>query len=152
MDRIRGFTLLELMITLVIAAVILGLAVPSFQNTISRNAVKATTRDLVSTLNTARMQSMSSRAPVTVKPAAGGWADGWELVYSSSVEPDRTFEPSRKAKVISAANSLLFRAEGGLTGAANTLFVCHADSSIPGRKITVSFLGKVTTAIDSSKC
>ncbi|HIQ54794.1 MAG TPA: prepilin-type N-terminal cleavage/methylation domain-containing protein, partial [Pseudomonas pachastrellae] len=47
MQRERGVTLLELMVTLVVAAIVLSLAVPSFQRTIANNAVRATTSDLV---------------------------------------------------------------------------------------------------------
>ncbi|SDT92441.1 GspH/FimT family pseudopilin [Halopseudomonas salegens] len=152
MQRIRGFTLLELMITLVVVAVILGLAVPSFQTTIAKNAVKSATRDLVATLNTARAQSMSSRTPVTVTPESGGWNNGWTLAYGSSVESGETYVPSSKVRISSSITSLTFRPQGGLSAPASSLTVCHADSSIPGRKITVSFLGRVSTEEVTTGC
>jgi len=77
MQRERGFTVLELMVTLVVAAIVLSLAVPSFQRTVANNAVRSTTSDLVSALNAARAESMSSRAMVTVSPQGGDWGNGW---------------------------------------------------------------------------
>lgn len=152
MRRIQGFTLLELMITLVVAGVLLGIAVPSFQESIANNAVKSTTRDLVATLNTARAQSMSSRTPVTLKPATGGWNDGWSLEYAASVESDETYVPSGKVRITSSLTALTFRPQGGLSAPASTITVCHADSSIPGRKISISFLGRVATEEVTTGC
>ncbi|MEH6798360.1 MAG: GspH/FimT family pseudopilin [Halopseudomonas sabulinigri] len=152
MRRESGFTLLELMITLVVAAIILGLAVPSFQRTIARNAVKATTQDLVATLNAARAQSMSSRTAVTVKPESGGWGDGWSLEYQSSVESDETYVPSDKIRIKSNLESLTFRPQGGLSAPGSSIIVCHTDTEIPGRKITVTFLGRVNTEEDVAGC
>lgn len=152
MRRIQGFTLLELLITLAVLAVILGLAVPSFQTTIAKNAVKSTTRDLVVTLNTARAQSMSLRTPVTVTPESGGWSSGWTLAYGSSVESDETYVPPSKIRVSSSITALTFRPQGGLSAPASSLIVCHADPSIPGRKVTVTFLGRVSTEEATTGC
>ncbi|MBL4835290.1 MAG: GspH/FimT family pseudopilin [Pseudomonas sp.] len=152
MHRVRGFTLLELMITLTVAAVILGLAVPAFQTTIAKNAVKSATRDLVTTLNAARAQSMSSRTPVTVTPEGGNWNNGWTMQYQNSVESDETYVPSSRIQIRSAITSLTFRPQGGRAAGANTLVVCHADADIPGRRVTVSFLGRVDTVEDTTGC
>lgn len=152
MHRERGFTLLELMITLVVAAIILGLAVPSFQRTIANNAVKAATQDLVATLQAARAQSMSSRTSVTVEPESGGWGSGWSLQLQSSVESDETYIPSDKIRIKTDLTSLTFRPQGGLSAPSSSIIVCHTDTDIPGRKITVTFLGRVTAEQDAVGC
>ena len=41
MERVKGFTLIELMVTLVIAGVLLSIAIPSFQNLIIDSRLNA---------------------------------------------------------------------------------------------------------------
>lgn len=81
----RGFTLVELMITLVIMAILLGIAVPSFESAIATNRVATATNDLLSSLAHARSEAIRRGQRVTVCTsadgltcaAAGGWNQGW---------------------------------------------------------------------------
>lgn len=152
MQRERGFTVLELMVTLVVAAIVLSLAVPSFQRTIANNAVRATTSDLVSALKAARAESMSSRAMVTVSPQGGDWGNGWTIVHQASVNSDDAYQLADKVRIRSDIASVVFRPEGGLTAAGNNITICHDDATIDGRRITLSFLGRVTVEEIAGGC
>src|SRR5690606_5641347 len=72
MTHAKGFTLVELMVTIAVAAILMAIAMPSLESISNSNALKSTTRDLVSTLSTARSQAISTRTDVLVQPAAGG--------------------------------------------------------------------------------
>lgn len=61
-----GFTLIELMITIVIAAVLLVIAVPGFQDFIVNNRIVAQTNELVADLALARSEAIKRGAAVTV--------------------------------------------------------------------------------------
>ena len=147
MHRVKGFTLIELMVTIAVAAVLLGIAVPSFQGIARNNAVKATANDLVSTITAARQQSMSTRSAISVLPSTGGWNKGWKLDYAdNSVEEDGEFFPRRNVSVsrTQGSGALLFLARGGIEGGGAEFKVSHdADSSI-SQTFCVSFFGKVT--------
>lgn len=150
MKSVKGFTLIELMVTLVVAAILLTVAVPSFQRVSANNALKSTAHDLAATINTARMQSMSTRSEIVISPAAGGWENGWTLVYPANTsESSVMFTPKKNISVgrEDEAGQLRFLARGGLQGGEAVFSVCHSDESIQGRKITVSFLGKVSTEL-----
>jgi type IV fimbrial biogenesis protein FimT len=148
--KYSGFTLVELMVTLAIAAIIASIAVPSFQTSIANNAVKSAARDLVASINTARMQSMSTRSEVRVAPDDGGWGGGWLLDYATgAAEEDKVFTLPAKVSLARTDDNgaLVFRARGGLEGGSATFTICHDTAKASGRTLTVSFLGKVSSAI-----
>ena len=60
----RGFTLVELMITLTVATILLVIAVPSFSYIINSNRLTTTANALIGSLNTARMAAIQRNAPV----------------------------------------------------------------------------------------
>lgn len=151
MNRYKGFTLVELMVTIAVAAILIGIAMPSLSALSASNALKATTRELTSTINTARSQSISTRTQVQVNPASGGWGAGWSIVYESeATEENQKFEPQDEVSVSRSGGSggLTFLPRGGLQGGPTVFTVCHSRLE-NGRVISVSFLGKVTTEAGS---
>lgn len=88
LGRERGLTLIELMITLSILAIIVALAGPPYRQFIQSNRMSAAASELQRALTLARTESMARVRSVTVCPssngtacAAGGdWRQGW-LVY-----------------------------------------------------------------------
>ena len=56
--RARGFTLVELMITMAIALVLLMIAVPSFKNITLSNKLNTTANDIINAIHVARMEAV----------------------------------------------------------------------------------------------
>jgi type IV fimbrial biogenesis protein FimT len=79
-QRHSGFTLLELMVTLAIAAVLMMVSVPGL-TTWRRNAeLVSVTSTLVAAINTARGEAMKRGMNAMVVPAAGSyWNSGWRV-------------------------------------------------------------------------
>lgn len=83
-----GFTLIELMVTLAVAAVVLTLGVPSFQQTIQNNRLVTQANNLIAALNMARSEAIKRGTNVTLCKRnsagtacnnAGNWEGGWLL-------------------------------------------------------------------------
>jgi len=64
--RMRGFTIIELMITLVVAAILLAIAIPSFTYLTVSNKLTTSANSLVSNLAIARMAAIKRNADVGV--------------------------------------------------------------------------------------
>lgn len=58
----RGFTVVELMITVAVAAILLVIAVPSFNATINSHRLSTTANDLIAAINIARMEAVKLNA------------------------------------------------------------------------------------------
>lgn len=82
-----GFTLLELMVTLSVLAILLAVAIPSFRQTLQSNRVSTRVNELVGTIAYARSEAIRSSRGVGLCPSADGsscgkdWSSGW-LVWS----------------------------------------------------------------------
>lgn len=75
----RGFTLIELMISLSVMALVLTFGVPSFRNTILDNREIAEVNTLVAELNWARSEAAARNVPVTVRRTGSKWNEGWQI-------------------------------------------------------------------------
>lgn len=76
----RGFTLIETMITVALLAIILALAVPSFDQLINRNRVQITGKQLVGLLQYAQAQAQISQQLVEITPLDdGAWSSALQV-------------------------------------------------------------------------
>jgi type IV fimbrial biogenesis protein FimT len=63
--RQAGFTIMELMITVALAAVLLGVGIPSFRAIMANNRLTTSSNDFVSAINFARSEAIARNIPVT---------------------------------------------------------------------------------------
>ena len=75
----RGFTLIELITTILIVAILTGLSVPLFTSFTRNQRLKTATSDLTYALVLARGEALKRNANVVVAPDANGWQFGWTV-------------------------------------------------------------------------
>lgn len=84
----KGFTLIELMVTLVVLVVSLSIGVPSFTTWIKNNRVDEKTRVMASLLQLARSEAVTRQSIVSVRAGTssnpGSWANGAHIYTASS--------------------------------------------------------------------
>ncbi|MCJ0762804.1 GspH/FimT family pseudopilin [Variovorax terrae] len=79
--RALGFTLIELLMVIAIAAILMGLAAPSFRNMLLNQKLASSASNLLGDVMQARNEALAKNRRVTVQPASGtNWAAGW-VVY-----------------------------------------------------------------------
>lgn len=145
MKKERGFTIIELMITLVVAAILLAIAVPSFRSMIADNRLSGTATQVVASLNLARSEAIKRGASVQVASSSGtgDWKNGWsvnvggtELRHVDAVGGDQT--------VAGTASSVQFNSRGELVGGGTlTIDVCDGRTGEKGRRVGVARTGRV---------
>ena len=82
----RGFTLIELTVTLAIAAILAAIAMPSVATMMVGNRIRTSGTDLMSALLLARSEAIKRNAQVAVQPTSGNWAQGWTVAAVASGE------------------------------------------------------------------
>ena len=84
--KIRGFTLIELMVTVAVLAVLASLAAPSFRQMLAAQRVRTTGYDMVGDLVLARSEAIKRGENVTITPVVSNWALGWSVNVASTSE------------------------------------------------------------------
>ena len=119
-----GFTLVELMVTITVLAVLLGVGVPSFQATIQGNRITTAANDLVAALQYARSEAVRRGVNVTVcssndqATCSGTWTDGWVVRGPVVADPPfRTWAALRPGMTLAAGGVSEFTPLGNVTNA-----------------------------------
>lgn len=112
-----GFTLIELMVTVTIAAILLAVAAPSFMAFQRNSELTSATNSLLAGISAAKGEAMKRGLSAVIVPASNGdWGTGWKIF----VDRDRNQTFSASADTLVAEHEALpsyFSASG--TGTAN---------------------------------
>jgi type IV fimbrial biogenesis protein FimT len=155
-ERQNGFTLMELLFTIAVAAIILSVGVPGFMSFIDNNRAVTHTNDLVTALNLARSEATRRGSTVLVCSSSdgvacsGGWSDGWVVQLAASGEVLRSW-PKRSggAGVVTAnVSQVQFRARGSVAGTPTPLFEVRLEKCTgdQGRDVAVNGAGRIAVS------
>ncbi|QGG81200.1 prepilin-type N-terminal cleavage/methylation domain-containing protein [Litorivicinus lipolyticus] len=121
-----GFTLIETLVVLAVAAILLSVAIPSMRPFVQEQRARTTAQTFMSDLVFARGEAARGNTRVTVTAVGGNWANGWTIVRAGMAEPLRSTGPVGGALVMCAtdaalATQLTYRADGRLVRTGGTL-------------------------------
>jgi len=98
--RARGFTLIELVTTVTVMAVLAGIALPSFRAFVANQRVRNVSFDLMAALTLARSQAVTRNGSVTLKKTGTAWDGGWTVTDGTN-----TFQNQEAYKNLSITDS-----------------------------------------------
>lgn len=111
----RGFTLVELMIAVALLGILVGIALPFYQDTIADQRNRTAANELHSALVLARSEAVKRNAQITLSPV-GTWAVGWRIASPVAGQPDLLNHSLASGVVVtSAATTVVFGASGRAT-------------------------------------
>ncbi|MFT5781725.1 MAG: type IV fimbrial biogenesis protein FimU [Pseudomonas sp.] len=139
----QGFTLIELMITVVILGIFAAIAVPSFTSFINNNKLQSVTNELSGLLQYARSTAAQNNSSYSVCLNSGTWTvkKGSDCLSTTDL---RSFEAptSINIAVSSSALPMTFNSNG-TTSNTPAIIVCHDTDTANGYKITVKNSGQI---------
>ena len=117
----RGFTLIELMVTLTLLGVLLGIAIPSFRDFVATQRVKSAAFDLAAALLLARSEAVKRNSDVTVAPVSGtDWTTGWTVKAGATTLLQK--ESVEDVSITTVTTSVTFKSNGRPTAGGNFQF------------------------------
>ena len=156
---LRGFTLVELMVTLAVAAVLAMVAVPGMTQLFRSARLSAQTDQLVSALNLARLEAVKRRQDIQLCGAANpagatnctgvavaDWTNGW--VIFDGVDVMRRFDGKTGLTVNTGVTSVTFTGTIGSAAATASFILCVSGER--AQQVDVALSGHVSKRINTN--
>ncbi len=170
--RLGGFTLVELLITLIVAAVLLAIVVPGLSSFVNSSRLRASQSEFVSALTLARSEATKRGSDVAV--SARGTVDGSEFLggwlVCSDTDQDGTCEDgepvireyaplagqvrfmARVGETTTKATSAAFNSRGFLKSAALKFTLCGPSGTTKSYTIRLEQVGIADVVEGNDTC
>ena len=113
-----GFTLIELMVTILVAAILMAVAAPSFREYQRNSELTSLTNALLAAVNSARGEAMKYSAYAMVVPGTGAdWNTGWRVFVDKNM--NKTYDANQDVLLLEQAappNYISIAGTGSATG------------------------------------
>lgn len=145
--RMRGFTLLELLVTVLVVAILASIAAPAYQQVRTSNQLAADVNSLLMGLNYARVEAVKRRANVEFRVVAGGTGWAYEVLPESGSDPLLEREASGSRVWLNAGQgfTVVFNSLGRTASTGSCANGCLIELSVTNgcRAIRINQLGNI---------
>lgn len=154
-----GFTLIELMLTLTVMAILLTVGVPSIRTIILNDRLTATTNNFIGSLSLARSEAVQQGVIAGICSSndqanctASTWDSGWiiwvdtdnDSALDSPGEIVRVAEPLKGTVAVTAASTALLFDATGFSTTPGTLTICDNRTGNLGKQLQILTGGSVS--------
>lgn len=161
--QIKAFTLIELIVTITILAIITTIALPHFHGLMAKQEIKSTTHNLIMSMHLAKNHAAIQHNNVVICPSADGLncqANSWNSGYLGFMDINKNRQVDVDEKIIftRAINlkygnldwrgtlsipSLTFQASNGLPNGSNGSFYYCSSDQVTHSKVVLSRMGHI---------
>jgi type IV fimbrial biogenesis protein FimT len=144
----RGYTIIELMVTLAILAVLGTVAAPSMRDLLNASRVRSATSDLYESMILARSEAVKRAGTVNVVPSGSGWQGGW-TVQSGATALEGHDAAQYVTISANTAGSLSYGLNGRVTTGVRSFVISSSQSSsVPARCLLIDASGRPAIRTD----
>ena len=164
--RQKGVTLVELMVSVSIVAIILAFVGPSMQSILIKNRIVAQINETSSLIQYARHHAIDEQAPVVVCPSADfancstDWNEAKIVFIDANNNAIRdgaeellvTISALPATSLMTNTSNIIRFSETGEANSATELLLCHKDGEAGyARSLSLSLQGRVKMSTDSDR-
>ena len=160
--HLAGFTIVELMLTIAVVAVILSIGVPSFQNLIERNQLTSGINQFISSMSLARSEAIKRNQRVSICPSRNSetcsgnqYENGWIVFVDRNSNGSRQTDTEELIWVSGqlpanmtmrgdgcCGSNIPYLASGQISGIAGNIHLCKENNANKSRKISINTFGR----------
>jgi len=123
-SRSHGFTLIEMLVTLGVFAILLMIAIPSMRPFLQSQGVKNASMDISSTVALARSEAIKRNTTVDVTANnATDWSQGWVVSQTSTASTIRKQAALGNIVITPSSGSFSFDGNGRMTTTGSTFTI-----------------------------
>ncbi|MBG7621009.1 GspH/FimT family pseudopilin [Herbaspirillum sp. AP02] len=137
----RGFTLIELMVVVLIAALVLAAGVPALHDLSSEQQLVTAANEFFHSVQLTRSEALRHGRRAEMRPVAGDdWHSGWEIMIGEQVVSRRPALASQIAVAYTTGGELVAYQPGGQPVTRGSWYFSNERQA---RVVVINFLGRV---------